>query len=350
MLNIFRNTSIYLLRDKEFVKFITIMPTILFLLMTVLLPYSDEHNIGVVNNLGSEGEKYISALSAVEGYQIFEYDEDEIQTKLVGGNVEMAVVLDEAILITTLSESEIYGSVELLLKNVSEGSPASEVSLASEDVSEGSSMSEVSMNKVPKKTLSVKNMLPFMLFKTLTASSLVGALLINEKKNRIRDRILLSGVGTGKYILGVSGAYLFFSCLGSTIFFFIAQIARFDFGLKNDFGFLLMLFFTNLLSVSIMVFASSMLKNEDSLWIVGSAVLMPMGLLSGVLFPYDTMPKAMKIAANFCPQRWIAAGIERMQQTGSIMSAYPQMLMVIGLTAIFMVGGILISKRNFGKV
>ncbi len=40
MLNILRNTSIYLLRNKDFVKFITIMPTILFLLMTVLLPYS----------------------------------------------------------------------------------------------------------------------------------------------------------------------------------------------------------------------------------------------------------------------------------------------------------------------
>ena len=333
MLNIFRNTSIYLLRDKEFVKFITIMPTILFLLMTVLLPYSDKHNIGVVNNLGSGGEKYISALREVEGYQVFEYEEDEIQSKLVGGNVEMAVILDEAILITTLSESEIYSSVELLLKNAGEGCHAS----------------EVSMNEAPKKTLSVKNILPFMLFKTLTASSLVGALLINEKKNRIRDRILLSGVGTGKYILGVSGAYLFFSCLGSAIFFVIAQIARFDFGLKNDFGFLLMLFFTNLLSVSIMVLASSMLKEEESLWIVGSAVLMPMGLLSGVLFPYDTMPGAMKIAADFCPQRWIAAGIERMQQTGSILSAYPQMLMVTCLAAGFMAGGILISKRNQGK-
>ncbi|MCM1308404.1 MAG: ABC transporter permease [Butyrivibrio sp.] len=334
MLNIFRNTSIYLLRDKEFVKFITIMPTILFLLMTVLLPYSDEHNIGVVNNLGSEGEKYISALCEVEGYKVFEYNEDEIQSKLIGGNVEMAVILDEAILITTLSESEIYSSVELLLQNAGEGSPASEVSI----------------NETPKKTLSVKNILPFMLFKTLTASSLVGALLINEKKNRIRDRILLSGVGTGKYILGVSGAYLFFSCLGSTIFFCIAQIARFDFGLKNDFGFLLMLFFTNFLSVSIMVFASSMLKKEESLWIVGSAVLMPMGLLSGVLFPYDTMPGAMKIVADFCPQRWIAAGIERMQQTGSILSAYPQMLMVTGLAAGFLICGILISKRNRGKV
>ncbi|MCM1543310.1 MAG: ABC transporter permease [Blautia sp.] len=334
MLNILRNTSIYLLRDKEFVKFITIMPTILFLLMTVLLPYSDKHNIGVVNNLGGEGEKYLSALRAVEGYQVFEYEEDEIQSKLVGGNVEMAVILDEAILITTLSESEIYSSVELLLKNAGEGSPASEVSI----------------NEAPKKTLSVKNILPFMLFKTLTASSLVGALLINEKKNRIRDRILLSGVGTGKYILGVSGAYLFFSCLGSAIFFVIAQIARFDFGLKNDFGFLLMLFFTNLLSVSIMVFASSMLKKEESLWIVGSAVLMPMGLLSGILFPYDTMPGAMKIAADFCPQRWIAAGIERMQQTGSILSAYPQMLMVTGLAVVFMACGILISRRNQGKV
>ncbi len=31
------------------------------------------------------------------------------------------------------------------------------------------------------------------------------------------------------------------------------------------------------------------------------------------------------------------------------MSAYPEMLMVTGLTAVFMVCGILISKRNHGK-
>ncbi len=75
-----------------------------------------------------------------------------------------------------------------------------------------------------------------------------------------------------------------------------------------------MLFFTNMLSVSIIVFTSSLLKKEESLWIVRNTVLMPIGLLSGILFPYDTMPETMKIAANFCPQRWIAAGIERMQQ------------------------------------
>ena len=48
----------------------------------------------------------------------------------------------------------------------------------------------------------IGNSLGFMIFKTLTASNLLAALLIQERNNKMKDRIMLSGIKTGSYIGG----------------------------------------------------------------------------------------------------------------------------------------------------
>ena len=104
--------------------------------------------------------------------------------------------------------------------------------------------------------------------------------------------------------------------------------------MKQPVGFLLMMFTANVLSVMIYLFASTLVKKEDSLWFMASFVLLPMALFSGVLFPYEFMPDVMKKIGALFPQRWITNGIENMQQSGTITAALPQMAMVLGLSAV----------------
>lgn len=58
----------------------------------------------------------------------------------------------------------------------------------------------MNVNEAPKRGMPIGNPLGFMIFKTLTASNLLAALLIQERNNKMKDRIMLSGIKTGAYI------------------------------------------------------------------------------------------------------------------------------------------------------
>ena len=121
------------------------------------------------------------------------------------------------------------------------------------------------------------------------------------------------------------------------------MILNFDFGMRNSLGFLLVVFSANVLSVSLYVFASAIAKKEDSLWFMGTFVLMPMALFSGVLFPYEYMPDVMRAIGACFPQRWIQNGISEIQKTGDIAGALPYIAMVLGLSAVLFTIAVIMS-------
>lgn len=322
MKNIIANTWKIFKRNKEVFYLITIQPVMIFLLMSFLLPYTKTYNIAVINHSQTEqGLRIENALESLEGVKQIEVAEDSITEKLIGGNIELAVVIDEnaSAEIISLGDSEIETAVELCIRAAS-----------SDEVGNA----DVSVNAVPKKGLPISNSLGFMIFKTLTSGNLLAALLIQDRNQKMKDRILLSGMKVGGYISGMTFVYLILMMIGSAVYYVAALLMNFDFGMKNSLGFLLVLFTANILSVALYAFASTLVNKEDSLWFMASFVLLPMSLFSGVLFPYEFMPKAMQIIGACFPQRWVASGIEAIQQTGKISSAFGQMGMVLGLSAI----------------
>ena len=76
---------------------------------------------------------------------------------------------------------------------------------------------DVSMNAAPRKWIAISNSLAFMIFKTLTAGNLLGALIIEERRNRMKDRIMLSGVKKSSYLLGMALVYLVFMMIRSKL-------------------------------------------------------------------------------------------------------------------------------------
>ncbi len=162
----------------------------------------------------------------------------------------------------------------------------------------------------------------------------------------MKDRIMLSGIRTGSYIGGMAFVYLVFMMIGSVVYYLAARLFNFDLGMKQPIGFLLMMFIANVLSVAIYLFASTLVKKEDSLWFMASFVLLPMALFSGVLFPYEFMPDIMKKIGTLFPQRWISLGIENMQRTGTFVSALPQIAMIIVLSVILFVIAVYRSRLH----
>ena len=329
MINVIRNTFCIFKRNKEFIYLITIQPLLIFLLMSFLLPYSKTHNVAVADL--SENQTVSQALENIEGIKAVSVSEKTVTEKLIGGSAELAVIVsaDGTAQIISFGSSEVEGAVTLCVENALSGT--------------GEAV-ETSINAAPKRGMPIGNSLGFMIFKTLTSGNLLAALLIKERNNKMKDRILLSDVGTGKYIGGMTAVYLFFMMLGSVIYWLTGVILNFDFGMRNSLGFLLVVFSANVLSVSLYVFASAIAKKEDSLWFMGTFVLMPMALFSGVLFPYEYMPDVMQAIGACFPQRWIQNGISAIQKTGDIAGALPYLAMVLGLSAVLFTIAVIMSK------
>ena len=329
MKNIIANTMRIFIRNKEFIYLITVQQVLIFLLMSFLLPYTTAHNVAVID-LTTDGRGAVTAeaVRQLGGVNIVDVGYEDVTSGLIGGNIELAAVIDPdgSVRLISMKETEIENAVALCIEQ-----------------STANTGTSVSVNEIPERGISVSNSLGLMIFKTLTSGNLLAALLIKERNNKMKDRILLSGLGTGKYIGGMTAVYLFFMMLGSVIYWLTGVILNFDFGMRNSLGFLLVVFSANVLSVSLYVFASVIAKKEDSLWFMGTFVLMPMALFSGVLFPYEYMPDAMKAIGACFPQRWIQNGISAIQKTGDIAGAMPYLAMVLGLSAALIIIAVIMS-------
>ncbi|MFI3201833.1 MAG: ABC transporter permease [Eubacteriales bacterium] len=317
-------------RNKGFFYILTVQPIFVFLLMSFLLPYSTQHNIAIIGEDIPQREQVELALESLEGIKLIEVASDEVDGKLMAGNIEIAVILEEdTIVIRSLGDSEVEGIVTLCVEQAFHQAELGDM---------------VTVNDAPKKGLNLSNSLGFMIYKTLASGSALASLLISERKNKMRERILLSRTSVASYLGGLSMVYIFFMMVSSLVYYLTAMVLRFDFGMKNSLGFLLMLCIANIFSTTLFLFVATLFNKEEALWVLGTFILTPMGLFAGTLFPYEFMPTIMqKIGAVF-PQRWIIHGIESMQQSGSIGAAMPDMALTLGLSAILFICAVRRSK------
>lgn len=335
MLNIIRNAAILFKRNKDFIWLITVQPILLYLIMSFLLAYSTTHKVGVINNdSGEVGKTIFDRIDKVDGVEIQEVLEEEVAEKIYSGSIELAVVIGKSN--TNLIESDGISDVSIIAMEDSEIEPT--ISFVVDETinvalngNEEAVQLQFTENEVKSKGMTISYSLAFMIFKTVTAGSVLATVLVNERKNKIRDRMILSGISTNKYLGGISIVYLLFMMGGSLLYYIFALLFDFDFGMKNSLGFLIMLIMANLLSVAVYAFAATLVKDDGALWFMGTLILMPMGLISGVAFPFHLMPEIIQKIANFFPLRWIALGVENIQRSGEISSALPNILMIVGL-------------------
>lgn len=318
-------------RNKGFFYILTFQPVFVFLLMSFLLPYSTLHNVALICEDNIQYEEARVALESLGGLKLIDVELDEVNTKLAMGNIELAVIIQgDKVSVRSFGNSEVEGIVTLCVEQT---------------LGEQGDEDIVLVNSTSKKGLNLTNSLGFMIYKTLTAGSVLGSMIILERKNRMKERIVLSGTSMTNYLGGLSLVYLFFMMISTVVYYITALVLRFDFGMRNSLGFLFMIFLANILSTALFLLAAVFFNKEEALWFLAVFVLTPMGLFSGVLFPYEFMPATMQKIGSFFPQRWISHGIEVMQESGSIMAALPNMLLILGTSVILFTCAVWQSKR-----
>lgn len=331
---IIKNSWLILTNTKGFISSITIWPIIMLLILTFTLAYSTSHKIAVVNlSTDGTGEIIQGNIEKTEGLELIKVKEDELTQKILAGNIELGVVLHDS------------GNADLLrLSRGSEVEQAVKTIINASFAKEESGMT-TQINEVEKKGLTMTYSLGLMLFKFITAGSSLATLLILDRNKGMKGRIFMSGIKSSSYLAGRAVVHFGVMAATALIYYLFCVIFRFDFGMQYSVYFLLMVLVTNLFSVGVFTFLSTILKQEGSLWSISTFIFFPMALFSGALFPYENMPVWMQNVGAIFPQRWITESIEIIQRQNSIVPALPYIGAIVGLAVLLFVIASIRTKR-----
>jgi|GEM_PF-6971903 len=303
----FKLTFKILRNTKGFISSMVIMPIIMIILVSMTLAYSDVPVVGYI------GEKAPSV-----------------------ANIKMIKLeADEKDYFLGLSQGT------LVLKTDKEGHVLQYYSSISNNplipmIENGDSTNEV-FNEKPKISYSVG----IILFKLLTAASLLATVLISEKGNGIILRVKNSKTKLSSYILGKSLAIVFVYEIANFLILLFYKFAGFDLGQSDIFNVGILFTVTLFISTGLYIFLSAIMKNEGYIWIISTGIIFPLGLFSGILFPVEYMADWMKLVAHISPLYYLQNSVIN----GKI-DAVPILLMCIISVILGMYGIRLLSKQR----
>jgi ABC-2 type transport system permease protein len=92
-----------------------------------------------------------------------------------------------------------------------------------------------------------------------------------------------------------------------------------------------------LLSLSLGLLVSIVVKTQvAALLLSGMVMMLPMLLLSGMLFPIENFPKFFEVLSNVVPARWYIEGIRKMMIQGSpFVAVWKEFTILLGMTVLF---------------
>ena len=263
----FKFTFKILKNTKGFISSMVIMPVIMILLFSMTLAYSD---IPVVGYIGEKAPNIASVKM-------------------------MKLEADEKDYFLGLSQGT------LVLKTDKEGNVLQYYSSISNNplipMIENGNSTNGAFNERPKLSYSVG----IILFKLLTAASLLATVLISERGNGIILRVKNSKTKLSSYILGKSLAIIFVYEIANFLILLFYKYAGFDLGKSNILQLGILFTFTLFISTGLYIFLSAIMKNEGYIWTISTGIIFPLGLFSGILFPVEYMANWMKLVAHISP-------------------------------------------------
>ena len=153
-------------------------------------------------------------------------------------------------------------------------------------------------------------------------SSSLEALIIMEKKNNIRNRIYRSKTKLSAYLASRGIVFFGHLLLFAVIYFIGAKVFRFDFAMKHPVHILMVFTVLAIFTTAYGLIMSAFANDDNTVWTFGVMVLLPTSILSGMMFPFESMPKILQMLGNLCPQRWISRSVETLQMGGTLSEAF----------------------------
>jgi ABC-2 type transport system permease protein len=359
-----------LLRDKRFLFVIIFLPIFLLVIFGYAVNF-DVKNIQLAildSDKSAESRAFINSISSSKYFSVSSYIEDDHQIKKILDKKEAQVVLvipqgfSEKI-----SENKETAKVQFLIDGV-DGNAATiikgYVEIASVKFSRSVQNEIIAMSgleiKLPLELESIfwfnpdlqttRFLIPGLIAMILiiTAVISVSLSLVREKELGTIEQINVSSVGSMELLIGKSLPYIILSILDAVL---ILTVGYFLFGVVIK-GSLLLLFSMTLIyiiaSTALGIFISVLANTQQVAFLMSTfATLLPSVILSGFIFPIESMPYLIQIITNITPAKFYIVILRSIIIKGvGIAAFWDQLLYLILFGTLFLSLAINIFSRK----
>ncbi len=186
----------------------------------------------------------------------------------------------------------------------------------------------------------------------VTAVVSVSLSLVREKERGTIEQINVSSINTLELLIGKSLPYIILALLNA-VFILTAGYFLFDIAVKGSF---LWLFITTLIfiisSVSLGILVSVIADSQQIAFTISTfASLLPSVILSGFIFPIESMPSIIQVITNITPAKFFIVALRAIVLRGVGPAAYwDQLLYLVLFGFIMLAAASIISKKKAGAV
>lgn len=169
----------------------------------------------------------------------------------------------------------------------------------------------------------------------LICAIMTSVSIVREKENGTMDLLLVSPVNPSTIILGKLVPYFLLSCVILAIMLIISYSVL---GLPLSTSIINVIFISLIyvvLSLSIGLLVSTIANSQLTALIASAVVLMlPVIMLSGMIFPVDNMPKALQAISCIIPARWYIEAMRKLMIQQLDISYIGKELIILSLMTI----------------
>ena len=326
MFSVIKSSWKIFFRNADYVETI-FGPLLMLLIFSFILAFNSEKVIGI-----AESEKYSdtvqslhSVLDEADGIRVVKITDGEETMNVAVGNADAVISIDEISGKPVIITSENNKDFADFLRSVVNASVNNDTEAVNAVITNASNRGRVS----------IANSLGVVIFKVITGAALLGGTLIYERNRGIKQRIIITGIKYSSYILGKCFVYFVNSVIALVLYYLLALIMHFDFGMKHSILFFLIMLFIDIYAISLYCLLSVFCNNRSNLWSVAVCIVLPMSLLSGTFVQFDKMPVVLQNIGNLFPQRWVCIAIEKVQQGQGFKGAFPACAGLLVISALF---------------
>ena len=351
-----KKESLHILRDKRTMLIVMCIPIVLMTLFGFAISTEVNNiNVAVVAPERTDGvEKSVERLAANEYFTFCGYiSQDEIDAKLRSGEVSAVIVFTsdyDRRAALAAQGVETTPLIELIL-DASNVNTASSATAYLQTILLGTasqqSMFETRMMFNPEMK-SAYNFVPGImgLIFILVCAMMTSVSIVREKEMGTMEVLLVSPVRPVKIIFAKMIPYFAISCI---VLVMILLLARFLLDVPMTGGvvgiFSVSLLYL-LLSLSLGLFVSTIAATQMAALLISAMVMMmPILMLSGLLFPIENLPKFFQWVSHIVPARWYIDAVRKMMIQGlPITAVWRDVAILFGMTVVIL--GVSLKKFN----
>ena len=343
--SIIKKESLHIVRDKRTMFITLFMPLVLLLLFGFAIS-TEVNNVRVAVAVDCHNDATRDIIQALDVNTYFTFEgitaATDIENLLRQGKIDAALILK-----TGGGDSPYQIIVDASNPTVAQ-SAVSYISSVVGRKTSGAIITRTLYNPQMKSSYNFVPGIMGMIF-ILICAIMTSVSIVREKETGTMDLLLVSPVRPINIILGKLVPYFALSCLILAIMLTMAYTLL---GLPVS-GTIISVIAVSLLyiilSLSIGLLVSSLVDNQVSALIVSAMLFMvPVIMLSGMIFPIDNMPVALQGVSCIIPARWYISAMRKLMiQQLDISGVIKEILIMVAMTAVLLIAQL--GKFNSNK-